>query len=141
MTAIYPIARRPSVRARKGTAVAELAICLPMLMIFVLGTVEATDAVFLRHRLTTAAYEAARKATAPGQTAATAITAGTAILTSRSVHNGSVSVAPVVTANTTTGTDVSATARAPFSKNCCITPFVFAGWTGDVTVTVSMVRQ
>ena len=110
-------------------------------MILTMGTIETTDLVFLRQRLVTAAFEAARTASAPGRTAAEGVTAGTANLTSRGIQDGSVTVAPVVTSATATGTEIAATVVAPFASNSCVRPFVLAGGVTDVTVTVRMVRQ
>ena len=42
---------RRSDRTRKGIAAVELAVCLPMMMILAMGTLETTDLIFLRQRL------------------------------------------------------------------------------------------
>ena len=64
----HRVARRAS---RKGTATVEFAVCLPVLVTIVLGSIEATNAIFLKQHLTAAAYEGARKATTPAETSAT----------------------------------------------------------------------
>jgi hypothetical protein len=102
---------------------------------------ETTDLIFLRERLVTAAFEAARTATGPGQTSATGIAAGTAILTARGVADGTITIAPAVTSTTPTGTEVAVTATAPFTGNSCVKPFVLRGVVNSVSVTITMVRQ
>lgn len=128
-------------RLRKGAAAVELAICLPMMVILTLGTLEATDLVFLRQRLVSAAFEAARTTTAPGATSAAGIAAGTTVLTQRGITGGSVTVSPTVTSKTATGTEVTATVVAPFPVNCYMSPFILGLTVDSVTATVTMIRQ
>lgn len=49
-----------------GTAVTELAICLPILVIITIGTIEACTMLHVRQKLKTAAYEGARVGVFPG---------------------------------------------------------------------------
>lgn len=132
-------------RIRKGIAAVEMAVCLPVLMIIAMGTLETTNLISLRQRLLTVAYEAARTATAPGHTSQDGVDAGDAVLTARAINGGSVTAKTAtgadVTATTATGTEVVATVVAPFSTNSYIKPFVLAGLVTDVTVKVTMVRQ
>jgi Flp pilus assembly protein TadG len=131
-----------SATARKGAAVVELALCLPVLMILTMGTIETTDLIFLKTRLKTAAYEGARTATAPGQTAAAATTAATNILQQRGINSGSVTINPAnIDQTTATGTQVTVTVSAPFGSNSCMKPFVLAGAVANVTASVTMIRQ
>lgn len=137
----HPVVSRGAQRVRKGAAAVELAVCLPVLMLLTMATLEATDLVFLRQRLVTAAFEAARTATAPGQTSAGGIASGTNILTARGITGGNVSISPTVLSNTATGTQVNATVTAPFATNSYMEPFLFGSSVSNVTVTVTMVRQ
>lgn len=52
--------RRPNSRRRKGIATAECALCLPILFLITLGTIEVCSAIFLKEAVTIAAYEGAR---------------------------------------------------------------------------------
>ena len=119
----------------------ELAVCLPLIMILVMGTIESTDLIFLRQRLVTAAFEAARTATAPGRTSEEGVAAGTANLQVRGIQGGSVTISPQVNSSTPTGTEVAVAVTAPFSPNTNVTPFVLRGVVTNVTVTIKMVRQ
>lgn len=132
---------RRSHRARKGLAVVELAVCLPMLVILTMGTIETTDLIFLRQRLLTAAFEAARTASAPGRTSSEGIAAGEANLTSRGIQDGTVTISPAVSAATTPGTEIAVTVTAPFAPNSCVRPFVLRGSVSDVSVTIHLERQ
>ena len=45
----------------------EFAVCLPMLMVLMLGSIEATSAIFLKQSLVAAAYEGVREAVGEGE--------------------------------------------------------------------------
>lgn len=47
-------------RSRRGAATAEFAVCLPVLVILVIGINETCSAIFLKEQVTIAAYEGAR---------------------------------------------------------------------------------
>ncbi len=52
---------RPSGTAqRRGAAAVELAICLPLLVLLVMASIEACTMIFLDHSLTIASYEGVR---------------------------------------------------------------------------------
>ena len=56
-------------RKARGVAAAELAVCLPIVVLMVIATIEACSAVFLKQSLTVAAYEGVRTALEEGATA------------------------------------------------------------------------
>jgi Flp pilus assembly protein TadG len=126
---------------RKGTAVVELAVCLPVLVIIAFGAIEATNAVFLKERLTAAAYEGARSATGPGHTTATATAVAQNVLTQFAISNSTITISPTITISTTTGTQVTVTVAAPFSSNSCMTPYILGKVLGNVSATVVMIHQ
>lgn len=47
-------------RRRRGTATAEFAVCLPVLVVLIIGINETCSAIFLKEQVTVAAYEGAR---------------------------------------------------------------------------------
>ena len=128
-------------RFRKGVATVELAVCLPFMVAVALGSIEATNAIFLQQRLTSAAYEGARKATAPGKTTAMATAAATDALTQFGVVGGSVTITPGVTISTTTGTQVTVRVTAPLSSNSGMQPFIIGKIIGTMAATVVMIHQ
>ena len=128
-------------RIRKGTATVELAVCLPILVIIAFGSIETTNVIFLKDRLTSAAYEGARSATTPGQTTAGATTAATNVLTQFRISGGSITITPAVTASTTTGTQVTVTVTAPFGSNSWMQPFIVGKAISNVTATAVMQHQ
>lgn len=55
---------------RTGSAVVELAICLPLIMTLVWGTIELSNSIYLKQTLTSAAHEGALVGTGSSATAA-----------------------------------------------------------------------
>jgi Flp pilus assembly protein TadG len=119
----------------------ELAVCLPFLMIVVLGAIEATNAIFLQQRLTSAAYEGARMATTPGQTSAAATTAAQNVLTNFGISGSTITITPTVSGTTTTGTQVTVSVSAPLGSNTCMNPFIVGNTITNLGATVVMVHQ
>jgi Flp pilus assembly protein TadG len=119
----------------------ELAFCLPILMIIVLGSIEATNAIFLKEHLTSAAYEGARSAITPGQTSAGATQAAQNVLTQFGISEGTVTITPTITASTPTGTQVTVNVTAPLSSNSCMQPYIIGKGITSVGATVVMNHQ
>lgn len=61
-----PVAKRKrqcnSGRNREGAAVVEFAVCLPLIVLIMLGSIEAANMLFLRQALVQASYEGAKAA-------------------------------------------------------------------------------
>lgn len=72
-------------RPRRGLAAVEFAVCLPVIVLLVFGTIEASSYIFLKQSLSVAAYEGVRTATRLTGDNASADTAATNILDSRGV--------------------------------------------------------
>jgi len=128
-------------RSRNGTAAVELAVCLPFLMIISIGSIEATNAIFLTQRLTSAAYEGARTAITPGQTTAGATAAANSVITQFGISGATVSITPTVTTSMTTGTQITVKVTAPFSSNSYMQPFIVGKVINNLTATVVMLHQ
>jgi Flp pilus assembly protein TadG len=119
----------------------ELAVCLPLLVIIALGSIEATNAIFLKEHLTSAAYEGARKATTVGQTSTTATTTAQAVLTQFGIAGGTITVTPTVGTTTAAGTQVTVSVTAPLGSNSCLQPFIIGNAISNVGATVVMEHQ
>ena len=59
-------------RSRRAVAAAEFAVCLPILVLLVFGSIEASSFIFLKQALSVAAYEGAREAALSNSTATAA---------------------------------------------------------------------
>jgi Flp pilus assembly protein TadG len=110
-------------------------------MIIALGSIEATNAIFLKQHLTSAAYEGARAAIAPGQTSAGATTAAQNVLTAFGISGGSISITPALTATTATGTQVTVTVSAPLASNSWTSAFIVGKTITTVSATAIMDHQ
>lgn len=128
-------------RSRKGLATVELAVCLPVLVVLVFGFIEATNVIFLKQRLTSAAYEGVRKATAPTNTSADGIDAANAVLTQFNITGGTVTVTPTVTSTTAALTQVSVKVEVPLSSNLSMKPFIIGNAFSKIQATAVMLHQ
>ena len=78
----------------RGLAVAELAVCLPILFLILFATIEACSMLQLKHNVTITAYEGARIGILPGADVALVETQCGLLLDDRNVVNYTVSMNP-----------------------------------------------
>jgi Flp pilus assembly protein TadG len=117
---------------RSGAAAAEFAICLPFLLAIAFGTIETTNAVFVRRSLAAAAYEGGNVASSIGGTSTVAISRATDVCRLLGVNAVTVTVSPSVDTNTATGTPITVTCTANLESN------TVTGWCiGNRTLTAS----
>jgi Flp pilus assembly protein TadG len=108
---------QPSAPRRRGVAVVELAVCLPLMLMLTFGAIEAANAVFLKQSLVTAAYEAARAATATYGTEDDGKKKCDEVLKVRGVVNPAITFSPKITSATKAGTAITVTVTAPANSN------------------------
>lgn len=130
---------RPRHTVRTGVAAAELAICLPLLVMLPLATIEACTTIFLNHSLTIAGYEGVRVAINYDGTNADVMSRCNEILTEREVIDGSVSLNVGDVAAVPRGTPISITVTAPCDSNAIIPAWFYGGRT--LSVTTTMVKE
>jgi hypothetical protein len=133
-----PTGRALSQRMRRGAAAVELAICLPVMVTLVMGSIECANVIFLKQSLTAAAYEAAQVVTTDGATTEDARTRANSVLTTFGVRSANVVIVPEVTPMTPAGTRVRVTVTAPIRQNSTLLRFFEAA--GTSTASVTMVR-
>ncbi len=102
-------------RARRGVLTVEMAICIPIVFLILLGTLEFSRMNMLRNSIDNAAYEGARRGVVPGATASDCINAAVSVLTAVGARSASVSVAPPLIDDNTT--QVTVTISVPLSSN------------------------
>ncbi|HIE99365.1 MAG TPA: pilus assembly protein [Planctomycetes bacterium] len=112
-------------RARRGTAATELAVCLPIVLVLIVGTIEACSMVYLKQSLSVAAYEGVRVSVSPNGDATAVTTAANRILTARNVISPTITVSPANFANQPAGTWVSVHVTAPANANSIISGFFY----------------
>lgn len=101
---------------RRGAALVELAVVLPVMVLITLGAIETANAIYLKQCLTSIAYEGARLASGTGGTAADAQTLCQQLLTARKI-NGATVTCTNITASTTPGTPITVSVSASVENN------------------------
>lgn len=133
------VATRFGLRRRKarGVAAAELAVCLPVIVLMVLATIEACSALFLKQSLTVAAYEGVRAAIAAGGSTTSVQAACNQILSDRKIKGATITIAPAISA-LTPGQFVDVTVSAPCSSNSLVPAAFYRGKTLSAKASMMM---
>jgi Flp pilus assembly protein TadG len=120
---------RPAPRQQKkrGVAAAELAVCLPVVVLMVIATIEACSALFLKQSLTVAAYEGARTALAERTISGSAQVAVNQVLADRKVKGATVTLKPSNIANLKPGDFIDVTVSAPCNLNSVVPTTFYRG--------------
>ena len=105
------------IQKRKGAAVVEFAVVLPVFVMLLLGTIETCTMIFMQQSLEIAAYESARAAIVPGSDDFDITQATTDILTARRIKNGTVVVTPANFQGAAYGSFISVEVSAPCNSN------------------------
>jgi Flp pilus assembly protein TadG len=129
--------RRPA--SRRGAALVEFVVCLPVIATIVLASLESCSMVFLQQSLETAAYETARTASAPNSITADALARGDQLLLDRNVQGGSVQLQPAVLEQAAKGERVTVTVTAPIDQNRIVPPWFFGS--GQLSAQCVMLRE
>ena len=129
--------KRITSKSRKGVAAVELAVCLPVLALLVMGTIELSSFIFLKQGLTAAAYEGVRTGIRPSATTATTDASVTQVLNGRRLNGATISISPSV--NVERGQKVTVTVSAPSNANRLIFPRFVRGVT--VNGAATMVKE
>lgn len=118
---------RTSDDRRSGVAASELAVCLPVLMIVVIGMLEACTMIFLKQSLTIAAYEGARKAIGQNATNTAVLNTVNQILSDRRVKAPSITLSPSDVSTALPGTYIAVRIAAPCNSNNVVSGWFFRG--------------
>lgn len=121
---------------RRGVAAAELAVCLPVVVLIVVATIEACSALFLKQSLTVAAYEGARTALAERQVAGSVQSACDQILNDRKVRGATVTISPTDIASLRPGDYIDVTVSAPCDTNSVVPTTFYRGRTLSATASM-----
>lgn len=124
---------------RRGVAVVELAVCLPVLLILVVGAIEGSNFIFLKQAVTVAAYESAQVVTRANGKKANAELRANQILAARSIDQSAIVFSPANPESAARGQLVTVSVTAPVSANS-----IGLDWFFDdqiVSTSVSMVKD
>ncbi len=132
---MLPNSRKRFTKKTRGTAVVELAVCLPLMLLFVLGTIESCTMIFLKQSLTISAYEGVRAAL-QSKNGAAVNTRCNAVLAERRVNNGQITITPNNFAALDPGKFITVTVSAPCNSNSVIPGSFFRGDTLEASATM-----
>ncbi|MCA9265155.1 MAG: pilus assembly protein [Planctomycetales bacterium] len=123
--------RRPICRSRRtdrrGVAAVEFAVCLPVIVLLVLGAIEATNMVFLKQSLSVAAYEGGRTAVVPDATDADVIAKCQEILNERRVNGANIAITPDPVEDLGSGEYIHIEVSAPCTGNTLLSGSIYRG--------------
>jgi Flp pilus assembly protein TadG len=123
------IRRRPQRKNRKGAAVVEMAVCLPVIVLLVFASIETCNAIFLRQALSASAYEGARVAVRPESTSQQAISRCQAVLDGRDMQDTSITLNPQDVSTVQRGQLIEVTISATCDNNSVGPSWFFGGRT------------
>lgn len=117
--------RRHRQHDRRALAVAELAVCLPLLTLIVFGSIQACNLIYLRHGLITAAYEGTLELAKPDASNSSIYARAQQVLDARGITDTTLKVLPNGTdaSNSNRGTPLTIRVRADVAPNMPL-----AGW-------------
>jgi len=126
-------------RRRRGVAAVEFAVCLPVIVLLVFGSIEASSFIFLKQSLSVAAYEGIREAIREGATSAQAIQSAENILNAREVRDFTVSLSGGEVRSARRGQEIVIEVSAPTATNSPLAGGFVANRT--LTARVVMVKE
>jgi Flp pilus assembly protein TadG len=111
---------------RRGLAVSELAICLPILVLIVFGSLQMCNVIYLKHALVTAAYEGSLEMAKSTTTNDNVTARIQQVLEARRINNAEIEILPVGTnvAATPHGATLTIHLTANTASNLSVTGFV-----------------
>jgi Flp pilus assembly protein TadG len=126
-------------KRRRGAAIAEMALTLPFLVTFVLGSIELCSMVFLRQALVVTAYEGARTSIRDEATTDDARARAQQVLAARNVAGATIVFDPANIEGLDRGTVLSVTVSAPADQYSIVPILNIGGRT--LTATTTMVKE
>jgi Flp pilus assembly protein TadG len=125
-------------QSRNGAAVVEFAVCLPVIMLIVLGSIEGASMLFLKQTLVQASYEGAKIAISDSDQA-DVVDAIEAVAAGRRINGLAIEFTPSSIANAAPGETITVTVTAPGDSNSFIPFGPFKNKT--VVASASMVKE
>lgn len=105
---------------RKGAAVVEFAVCLPLIVLIMLGSIEAANMLFLRQALVQASYEGAKAAVKADSDNASVTLIATQVADGRRLEGFTVETIPADVSTVAQGELIRVRTSAPVDSNSFI---------------------
>jgi len=119
--------RIASTQSRRGAAAVEFAVCLPVVLLVVFGSIQAASMLFLRQATIQAAYEGVKVAVAGTGTDDGVREAAQAVLNGRQLTGVTIDIQPANVDTLDAGTVVEVTISAPSDENTLFPFGLFSG--------------
>ena len=134
------LSARSSSRTRRssdrGVAIVELAICLPIIVLILLATIEACVMLQLQQNVASTAYEGARIGIMPGMDASVIQLQCQMLLDDRNISNYTITTNPSDLSTTIEGDPVTVTVTADCVSNSVLGGVFFQGRTISESVVI-----
>ncbi len=135
MSEMFPQRKRSH---RSGTAIVELAICLPAIVVLVMGAIECCTMIFVKQSLHVSAYEAVRIAIMQEADNQNVLDRCNRVLNERNIVDPQIELTPADIKNIPRGTPVTVRVSAPCSSNSVLQAKFF---TGTLAAEAVMVKE
>jgi hypothetical protein len=123
-------------QTRRGAALVELAISLPVLFLITMATVETCRVIYLRQSIKIAAFESARISVLPGATYDMVKVQSDCILLGRNIRTYEVSCTPEIPSTTAAGDLITIRITAPISENSILSSWIYRDRVIDESVRI-----
>ena len=124
---------------RSGVASVELAVCLPIILVLILGTLQACSMFYLKQNLAVSAYEGIRRCVEYNATSDQVEAACLQILQDRRVVGGTVEISPANYETLPRQTWITITVKAPSNSNSPLRGWVYAD--RSLTASATMMKE
>lgn len=121
---------------RRGAAMIEFAICMPIFFLITMGTIETCHMIYLRQSLKIAAYESARLGIVPEMTRETLQDQCDVLLQRRNIRSYQFSCSPDNPAMLEYGELFTTTVQAPASANALVGSWFYQDKTFSESVSI-----
>lgn len=124
---------------RRGAAIVEFTVCLPIIIIIVFGAIEAASLLFLRQALIQSAYEGVKVAIQASAENSDVLAAAESVAAGRRLNGMSMTLEPSDVSAVTAGETIRVTISAPGDNNSLIQFGLFKNRT--VSARAAMVKE
>lgn len=125
--------------APTGAAVAELAICLPAIVLLVMGAIECCTMIFVKQSLHVTAYEGVRVAIKRDSEDVDVMNRCNRILQERSIVQPQITITPADIQVVPRGAPIEVSVSAPCSDNSPLSLRFFGG--SNLVATATMIKE
>ena len=136
MSPTIPSSRRDG--SRRGVAAVEFAVCLPVLVVLVLGTIECTNMIFVQQSMHVVAYEGIRTAVNPGSLNSDVATRCNQVVAERGLRNVTTTTIPADVTTVAPGQPITMRVQLPYARNSVTGMGYFSN---QLTALVVMVKE